>query len=285
MNKFFTLFFVLFLNFSFGATINKKLYILGDSLSTVTNGKIPYITFNEVNSFDQKNPIINLNINDSLLIWVINKDNIIHDFEVNGMAGSSASVPVNDSVLISLKFTSIGCFIYQDPSNYPNQVYLGLGGMINVKDHNHSSFYWNIKEHDSTWNVSIRGGTSVNWANYKPEYFTINSVSNPDINLDPNARITGNVGDTIYVYFANTGRSIHSLHLHGYHATIRYSSQHPSHIGRSKDTFPIEPGETLIISFIPDKTGEYPVHDHNLVAVSGNNLYPNGMISTILINP
>ena len=84
---------------------------------------------------------------------------------------------------------------------------------------------------------------------------------------------------------ANTGQSIHSMHFHGYHATILYSSKNQTHVGRSKDTFPIHSMQTLVLQIVPDKPGTYPVHDHNLVAVTGNNVYPNGMFTTLLINP
>ena len=43
--------------------------------------------------------------------------------------------------------------------------------------------------------------------------------------------------------------------------------------------------ETLILQIVPDKEGEYPIHDHNLVAVTGNNIYPNGIFTSILISP
>ena len=69
----------------------------------------------------------------------------------------------------------------------------------------------------------------------------------------------------------------------GYHLEIISSSENESHEGRSKDTFPIKSSQSMILELIPDKTGEYPVHDHNLVAVSGGGIYPNGMFLTMLI--
>ena len=123
----------------------------------------------------------------------------------------------------------------------------------------------------------------VPWSVYYPNYFTINARSNPEINQDPLARIKGKVGDTLILYLANTGQSIHSIHFHGYHALVLYSSKNPSHVNRSKDTHPIYPMESLVLMIVPDKPGEYPVHDHNLVAASANNRYPNGMFTTMLI--
>ena len=119
--------------------------------------------------------------------------------------------------------------------------------------------------------------------NYYPDYFTVNGKSNPDINNDADARVIGGVGDTIRIYIANTGQSIHSMHFHGYHLRILYSSENVTHVDRSKDTFPIKSMETLVLELVPDKVGEYPVHDHNLVAVTGGGIYPNGMFLTMLI--
>jgi len=167
--------------------------------------------------------------------------------------------------------------------DYPKNTYLGLSGMIVVKDKIEKSFYWNIKEFDSKWNEQLIKGQSVNWTNYSPNYFTINGRSNPKIDLDPKARITGEVGDTLILYITNTGQSIHSLHLHGYHATILFSSKSPMHQGREKDTHPVFPMESIVLQIVPDKPGIYPVHDHNLVAASANNFYPNGMFTTMKI--
>ena len=102
---------------------------------------------------------------------------------------------------------------------------------------------------------------------------------------DPIINIQGNVGDTIYLYITNTGNGMRSIHFHGYHGEITYSSKNPGNVGRSKDTFPIYPLEATIIRIVPDKPGMYPVHEHNLVAVTGNNYYPNGMFTLMNIQP
>lgn len=254
-------------------------------MHTVDNTVFPYITFNLQNSFAQNNPIIELNVGDSLDLWVVNFDSIDHDFQISDFGSTLNTVPAGDSVLVGYKFLSAGVYIYYDPFDFPENQYLGLSGMIAVKDHSHSSFYWNIKEHDSTYNSTLVNNGTVDWLAYEPDFFTINGVSNPDINNDADARIIGNVGDTLMLYMTNTGRSIHSIHFHGYHGTILYSSKSALDLNREKDTFPIYPMEGMVIRIVPDKEGEYPAHDHNLVAVSGNNLYPNGMFMTILISP
>lgn len=277
--------FVFFAVQSFAVTVNEKIYILSDSLQTVDNAKFPYITFNLTNSYSQDNPVLELDQGDSLDLWVVNFDSITHEFMISVYTTTLVSIPAGDSALVGYKFNNEGVYIYHDPLNAPTNQYLGLAGMLVVKNHNHDSFYWNIKEHKSDWNPILTNNGSVTWTDYYPNYFTINGKSNPDINNDPTARIIGNIGDTLILNIANTGQSIHSLHFHGYHAVVLFSSKSALDVGREKDTFPIYPQETLILRIIPDKEGEYPVHDHNLVAVTGNNYYPNGMFTTILISP
>ena len=157
--------------------------------------------------------------------------------------------------------------------------------MIAVKDHQYDSFFWNIKEHKDTWNNIITSGGTVNWTNYYPNYFTINGNSAPNINSDNDAHVVGSVGDTLMIYVANTGQSIHPLHFHGYHIEIVYSSKFPEHVGRSKDSEGIYSFEGSVFRLVPDQPGEYPVHDHNLVATTGGNLYPLGMFLTMIITP
>ena len=267
------------------ADVKQKLYIHSDSLQTIGGDMMPYVTFNQADSFKKDNPIIQIQVGDSLSLWIVNHDTTRHNFEVRGVNGTSLSILAGDSAHVGIRFNKQGCYIYHDPLNFPANTYLGLGGMIVVKNHSKSSFYWNVKEHQHKWNSTLITGGSVNWNNYYPRYFTINGNSNPNINLDTKARITGKVGDTLILYIANTGQSIHSMHFHGYHSKILYSSKYNKHKGRSKDTFPIYPMETLVLEIVPDKPGEYPIHDHNLVAVTGNNFYPNGMFTTILITP
>jgi FtsP/CotA-like multicopper oxidase with cupredoxin domain len=265
-------------------TVSRSLHILRDSLTAVDGVEMPYITFNETQSYTQNNPVIELMTGDTLNLWVYNLDTIGHDFIIDGVSAISFISP-GDSIFIQTVFPDMGAYIYHDPLDYPANTYLGLGGMIVVRNHSQPCFYWNMKEHDAEWNNTLASGGQVLWADHAPDYFTINGNSNPNINTDASARVVGSVGDTLHIFMANTGLSIHSIHFHGYHAAIEYSSKYPSHVGREKDTFPVYPMESLVLRFIPHQPGEYPVHDHNLVAVTGNQVYPNGMFTTMLIAP
>ena len=284
MKKYFILFSCLILfTFTYCANVNETLYINSGSYLAVDSTQYPYYSFNETTVFEAENKRIIITPNDSLFLMIINNDTLTHGFNIKNYAGVNKTILAGDTAYVACTFPTNGINLFYDSFNYPDNRYMGLGGMIVVDGSNATKFFWNIKEHQKTWNISLAYGGSVVWQNYYPDYFTINGNSNPDINLDTNARVTGNVGDTIRIYISNTGQSIHSLHFHGYHSTIIYSSKNSSHVGRLKDTFPIHSMEGLILELIPNQIGEYPVHDHNLAAVSGGKIYPNGMFLTILI--
>lgn len=266
------------------ATVNTSLYILRDSIYFDNGTALPYATFNASNTYNATNARIVVDLGDQLDLWVVNNDTDPHEFEIKGET-VTAIIPPGDSVQFIYDCNSAGVFIFHDPTNFPDLASVGLAGMLVVRNTQHAGFYWNIKEHQVGYNDAVFAGSSPDWLDYYPAHFTINGNSNPNINTDPDTRVVGSVGDTIYVYAANTGQSVHSMHLHGYHATIVYSSKEPSHVGWSKDSMPIFPSETIIMEIVPDKPGEYPVHDHNLIGTTGGNIYPQGMFTTLLITP
>jgi FtsP/CotA-like multicopper oxidase with cupredoxin domain len=266
------------------ATVNTSLYILRDSIHFADGTSLPYATFNESNSFSATNARIVVNLGDQLDLWVVNFDSDPHEFRIQGET-NTVSIPVGDSVQVLYNCNTEGVYIFHDPMNFPDNASVGLSGMLVVKNTSHAGFYWNLKEHQEGNNATVFAGSSPDWTTYYPAYFTINGKSAPSINGDADARVVGNVNDTLYIYIANTGQSIHSMHLHGYHATIVYSSKDPSHVGWSKDSMPIFPSETIVLELVPDKPGEYPVHDHNLIGTTGGGQYGQGMFTTLLIAP
>lgn len=278
--------FVLLLwNASLASIVNKTLYINRGVYTTVSNTTFPWISFNATNVFDENNEKIILNVNDSLIVKIINNDTVIHGFNVKYINGVSHVINPTDSIIDTLFFSNEGLFIYYDNYQYPNNSYLGLTGMIAVLNpvYNHN-FYWQIKEHQTQYSQILASGGSVNWQQYYPDYFTFNAKSYPDIMQDTTAIVKGNVGDTIRIYIINSGISSHSLHFHGYHCKVLFSSNSNMQVNSSKDTFPLKPMEAVILEMVPDKPGDYPVHDHNLQAATGGGSYPNGMLLVMTIN-
>lgn len=269
---------------SLSALIEEKIFIIPDSLETSQGEKFPYVTYNSSRSFDQKNVRVEISVSDQLDLWIVNLDSVDHLFDIKGF-NLSLSILAGDSVNYVNVFNEAGSFIFHDVVDFPKYSYLGLSGMLIVKDHTYQSFYWNIKDHNKDWNVDLFNNGNVTWEDYDPKFFTVNGNSHPNINSDTDARITGNVGDTLMIYITNTGKSIHPIHFHGYHVTVMESSKFPNQVGWSKDSQGVYPMESVVLRLVPNQPGEYPIHDHNLIATTGNNIYPYGLLSTILINP
>ena len=260
------------------ATVNQTLYINKGTFVTVSStASFPYFAFNASPSFNARNAVINVTTSDLLIVKVINNDTAVHGFDVKGYTGVNAVINPGDSIIDTLSFGSERIFIYYDPYQYPKYRYMGAAGMICVSNSTtDKKFWWNVKEHQVAYNNQLEAGNPVSWTSYDPNYFTINGLSHPDLQNDTTARITGSVGDTIHIFLANTGQSSHSIHFHGFHCRI-ISSTVSNQTGWIKDTFPLRSMEAMVLELVPDKVGEYSVHDHNLVAVSGGGTHPNGM--------
>jgi FtsP/CotA-like multicopper oxidase with cupredoxin domain len=89
------------------------------------------------------------------------------------------------------------------------------------------------------------------------------------------------LGSTSYISIVNSGRMDHVLHFHGFHAEVITSSYHPERVGWSKDTFPVLRGECLTVKLTAFQSGVYPVHNHNLIAVTNAGFYPGGQLTYI----
>ena len=273
----------LFLNADcFSALVEQTLYINRGTFVTVKNTTFPFLAFNETSTFNSLNTVIAIRISDSLKITLVNNDTVLHGFSIRQ---SSIQAMVNPAQSLTVIFvpSSEGNFIYYDHLNSPVNRYLGLAGMICVSNTSSRKYFWNLKEHQTDYNKQAAQGNAVNWNSYYPDYFTINGKSFPDLQNDTTAKITANVGDTLLLFVANTGQSMHSLHFHGFHCRSVYSSDSNRKLNWVKDTWPLKSMESLILELVPDKSGKYSVHDHNLVAVSGGSTHPNGMFTIMEI--
>lgn len=265
------------------AVLFDTLYI-NNGISIAFDGtEIPVLAFNSTPLFEQTNTYISLNIGDSLYLTIHNNDSVSHEIKFSHFIGTTTNISAGSQETIPGLYNTMGVVKFYDNKDFPNYKNLGLGSVICVDNFIGPQFVWNIQEFQAYYNSSIVNGIPVDWTTYYPDYFYLNGHKNPEINSDPLARVTGGVGDTIRIYIANLGQSMHSFHFHGYHCQIKYYSRNSNHVERSKDTFPLLSMDSYILELIPDKTGEYPVHDHNLVAVTGGGIYPNGIFLTILI--
>jgi FtsP/CotA-like multicopper oxidase with cupredoxin domain len=276
--------FVAFTSAIQAASYNLRLEIFAGNLVMFDNSLVPVITYSDSLSFSPSSPILVYEDGDVITLTVVNSDTQVHGFKIDGVIDISSIVP---SGSITQVFTvSAGVYKYYDPTSVEFQ-YMGLSGTFHVKNtgDNTPYFYWNLREHEPVLNNSILTGGSIDQSTYSPKYYTINGNSGEYIDNDIQAKITGNVSQEFRLLIMNVGLSVHSIHFHGYHLTILDNSKNSAHNGRDKDTFPVYPGEYQLLSGTPDKPGEYPVHDHNLVAVTGGGQYHTGMITTMVIAP
>ena len=254
---------------SFTFTVNVRLVIQNGTRTLVDGTQILAKTFSTSSTFSQNSDIFVWNQGDDINLKVVNLDTSPHSFTIDDYVNFN-SIPAGDSLEQNIPLVNAGVFRYYDDSNSPYNEYTGLSGMIHIKElsDNSNYFYWDLREVDSVWNSEIiLNSVQPNLLSYEPDYFTVNGKSSPNINTDLTARPSGNVGQEFKIVILNNGLSIHSLHFHGYHLSILADSKKALNIGRLKDTFPIYPTEHLILSCTPDKPGEYPVHDHNLVDI------------------
>ncbi|MDG1776134.1 MAG: multicopper oxidase domain-containing protein [Crocinitomicaceae bacterium] len=268
------------------ATLDVRLVIQAGTIN-LSGATLDARTFSQNTTFQPNSDILIWTTNDDVNLRVVNLDSDPHGFEIDGYTTSFGTIAPGDSSEQNIVLSNAGVFRYFDNLNSPFNAYLGLSGVIHVKDASDTTpyFYWDIREYQELWNAQIIGGSNPALNSYDPEQFTINGNHYPNTVTDPLARVTGNVGNAFKVVVVNNGLSIHSLHFHGYHLSIEADSKYSYTLGRSKDTFPVHPEEHLVLSCTPDKEGEYPVHDHNLVAVTGGGEYSTGMLLTILIDP
>lgn len=279
-------FFLCFLHQLSAVVVVKRLYINRGVFTTVKNTTFPFLAFNSDTSFNQLNEVIHLNVNDTLSLVIINNDIFLHGFAIKGTSVSNLGIASGDSAAFQFTSSIHRAFIYYDPYFYPVYRSLGLAGMIYCGlPGNHAVYYWNIKEHQTSFAQVLASGGSVNFNNYQPDYYTINSKSFPDLQIDSTAKIHAHVGDTVYIVVANTGQSMHSLHFHGFHPRSIHSDSKILQAGWEKDTWGMFSMDCMVLRMIPDKPGRYSVHDHNLVAISGGNTHPNGMFTIMEIAP
>ena len=258
-------------------TISQNLYINRGVFTTVKQTTFPYLSFNDSANFNSGNKVIVLTTNDTILFTIFNNDSVQHGFAIKNFTISPLTINVGDSATITFFSSEEKIFIYYDNLNFPNNAYLGMAGMICVNNSSNKKYYWNIKEHQTNFNNEIANGNPVNWKSYDPDYFTINGLSFPELQNDSTAAVNATVGDTVLIFVANTGYSLHSIHFHGFHCKVLFSTSSRIIKNSEKDTFPMQSMDGAVLQMVPDKTGKYSVHDHNLVAVSGGGTHPNGM--------
>ena len=240
-------------------------------------------SFNDQNGvLELANTNFYLDENEPFDIKVVNTDSMVHGFVIAGIINQS--IPANDSVSLNLSFPLAGTYRY-----YSDQTYgflAGASGVILVGNSNHPRFIWNLFEVSSPITSGIVSDSIQSIpSGSNPDLFFINGRYFPNTVQDPDAFVSISQNDTAIIGIVNSGNMDHVLHFHGFHVEILQASIGGHMIGWSKDTFPVKIGERIMVRLIADQVGNYPVHDHNLIAVTNAGLYPGGMLTRISVSP
>lgn len=163
--------------------------------------------------------------------------------------------------------------------------YLQASGVLRVGLQAELSFVWHVADLEAALMDSIADGGVWDPSTYTPDFFTINEAHYPNTLEDPTALVTLNLGDSAVISVANAGQMDHVFHFHGFHVEILQSTRSPERTGWLKDSVPVRRGEGLTLLLVADQLGTYPVHDHNLIAVTNAGFYPGGMLTQIIVTP
>jgi hypothetical protein len=242
------------------------------------------LRFNETAVFDTSNVALSTPADASLFLTVINTDTEPHDFGIDGVWGLGVDILPNDTTTIEIPPLPMGTYRYF--SGDQRGVYLGLSGVLKVGIIMPNQFHWNLADCMPERMDSISsGGELLDEELYVPRYFSINSYTYPHTALDANGYVALNLGDTCTISIVNSGFMDHVLHFHGFHVEYLSTTTQTSRIGWIKDTIPLKQGEGVTLLLIANQTGIYPVHNHNLIAVTNSGFYPGGMLTLINITP
>lgn len=271
---------------SFGAIVKDTIHINKEAfqIGGINGYTFHACVFNETSSFERTNKIIEINEGDILQLHVINHDTLEHTFTIDNLVENNNLILAGQTKDFTLTFTDIGPYRYYSDVYYGKR--LGASSIIMYGYDNYSKYYWNMFEQSDTLSeeIALLQTNSIP-SDYEPDIFTINMKVHPDTGNDPLAKVIQNVGDSIYISVMNSGAMLHTLHFHGYHVTIVNASQNSLYNGWSKDSFGILEDEIVFLLLVPDQAGTYPVHEHNLISITTNGVYPGGMLNLIEIQP
>jgi FtsP/CotA-like multicopper oxidase with cupredoxin domain len=272
------------------ATVDVTLFVRPGTLETIDARSLPALCFTAVDTGAAAlpSPVLRIDAGDSLRVTLDNRDTAPHGFEIVGVGGSASSVPGGYVDTFSFLLPDAGTFLYRDPVGYPVNQGCGLAGMLEVA--NPAATWdaengWLLGDHSETWMTEADAGSPIDTAVYDPNYFTVNGLSGTDTMGDPRALVTGAVDDEILIRIANAGLRLHTIHFHGYHVEILRRNAVPLPAPIIKDTVPIPVGETADLVLRPHQGGVFPIHDHVVLSVTANGVYPLGMIVFANITP
>ena len=242
------------------------------------------LRFNETTAFDTSNAALSIPEFQGWELTVVNGDEVDHDLFIGGLDSPIGQIPAGETTTLQMPGLEMGTYRYY--SSDERGMVMGLSGLIKVGFDADIQFHWNIADWMPSMVDSAAALAPVDWdSDYVPEYFSINSRSYPNTINDTNAHIELSLGDTCTISITNSGMMDHVFHFHGFHILWISSTVQTSRVGWTKDTVPMHKGEGITLQLVASQLGMYPVHNHNLIAVTNAGFYPGGMITMINVTP
>lgn len=244
--------------------------------------QIAWCSFNATDAFAQTTERIEADFGEVINITLTNNDIFVHTIQFGTF--QSVTVDLGETTTIQLIDLPVGIWRYY--SDAPFGAFNGASGMMIIHEPAaNARFYWNLFDLNIDLANDFSALNATNYPiDYLPELFYINGNRYPQTLDDPMAMIMGMVGDTISIYIVNSGYMDHVMHFHGFHVEIKHASIQADRIGWVKDTVPVKQGEAMCLQLVANQPGMYPIHDHNLIAVTNAGFYPGGMITHINIS-
>jgi hypothetical protein len=245
---------------------------------------MPALRFCEGATWDSLNYSFHMAADVPQSLVVHNGDTVDHAFALNVEGWEPVALVAGTATELTLPSLSAGSYCYGLESERGKV--LGGAGIVMVGNDDLPHFHWNLGDWEPARLASVaEGGTVEEGAPYVPRQFTVNDRTFPNTMNDPYGYVQIGVGTSCYITIANQGSMDHVLHFHGFHVEVLQASKHPERVGWIKDTVPFLQGEVTVVRLDAFQPGMYPVHNHNLIAVTNAGFYPGGMITHLDIQP
>lgn len=222
---------------------------------------------------------LHISVGDSLILRIFNNLQIAVDFAIDGQ--NQVSIPANSSRVLRMKFDDEGHHYYGLGGALSA---LSSGAMLIVGQKRAIAYYLKLSECDPNLNEQLL--SSGPKEAYYPTKFMVNDRQFDHKMHDHMSSVNASVGDSVQLFMYNASDFMHHApHFHGFHVLIVRSAKIPFYEGMSKDSFGMPPKSVYELLLVPDKPGEYPIHNHNLITVTTDANYPGGMMAHMMISP
>lgn len=280
------------------ATRNYNLSIGSGTKTLIDNTTAFMFSYSDDGTLKVPGPVLVVNEGDAVSVTVTNNRSESHNFFIPGVTAQTTIAP-GASYTYNFTAPAAGTYLYYDSLSAVNRE-MGLYGAMIVMPAGGSNaiwaegptfnqqYLWLYSDIDNVnWNPVVQNGGNVNTSVYKPNYFFLNGLGFNQTLNNPgtltSGHITGTNGQNILVRMANASLVPQSIHYHGYHPRQWDKNGTRFSVPLAKDTFLLNPLDTVNVIIPIDQTGDYVVHPHIAMADTANGADMKGAISLISI--